>query len=648
MNSGSQPLRQDFTLQSGKLITTPRASEPITCRDQSSQDDANSCDTNKHVQVVQRHSLIRLMQAFLREKMFSVSQNNNSLVFLLPHTARAIHIDNVSLGSLDRYTDFGNIYLHEKNQRVRELNHPLEVLEIFKAEANLSAENKSWEKLSSEIEDHLRNALLSSYTSCEQKIKIQTDAKLNDCTNLLQWLALNDEVKNKNLFFEQFISRGHPYHPCSKTKLGFSADDVVKYSPEFQPEIPVVIAAVKKDRLHITSMYDHADFASWFAANYRAAWNQWTLALTEKQLPLEDYSPFPIHPWQLNNVVLDLFADFIASGELVILDNVSINTTPTLSFRSLAPVNEMQSAYIKLPIAVQATSVFRTLSAASTENTPAISRVFHDIFLKENDFGHRLSILCEPFGLHLKNIPDEQAKNLTAIFRENPNVILSDDETCIVVAALFERSPISSDSVFIELMHSAGVTQLEQAIPYFHHYVDVLLGGYLDIYLLYGVALEGHQQNTLAVFRNGSISRFIARDFDGTYIHTKTLNDRGYYFQQHPTSSMMHDDIVPVRHDLLHTVFQSHVGELVLLLAQHFHCEERVFWNVVKTVTEQRFNDLKDKIDLQTWEEEYQGILQTDWPCKALLRMRLRKKVTSSGIFFDIENPLSALNQESA
>ncbi len=49
-----------------------------------------------------------------------------------------------------------------------------------------------------------------------------------------------------------------------------------------------------------------------------------------------------------------------------------------------------------------------------------------------------------------------------------------------------------------------------------------------------------------------------------------------------------------VRNQLLHTVYQLHLGELVLLQANYFECPEAPFWNVVKQVTEQSFYRLRD------------------------------------------------------
>ena len=68
---------------------------------------------------------------------------------------------------------------------------------------------------------------------------------------------------------------------------------------------------------------------------------------------------------------------------------------------------------------------------------------------------------------------------------------------------------MSETNLFIEIMELSGCLTYHDALTYFLHYADLVLGSYLDLYLLYGIALEGHQQNTLAIVQDGKIKRFI-------------------------------------------------------------------------------------------------------------------------------------------
>ncbi len=96
-----------------------------------------------------------------------------------------------------------------------------------------------------------------------------------------------------------------------------------------------------------------------------------------------------------------------------------------------------------------------------------------------------------------------------------------------------------------------------------------------------------------------------------------------------------------VRNQLLYTVYQLHLGEIILLLANYFNCEEKPFWKIIRKVTEQRFYALKDRMCPITWKKEFNTILNSHWPVKALLRMRLEKNYLRDGLFSQIANPLS-------
>jgi siderophore synthetase component len=143
----------------------------------------------------------------------------------------------------------------------------------------------------------------------------------------------------------------------------------------------------------------------------------------------------------------------------------------------------------------------------------------------------------------------------------------------------------------------------------------------------------------LAVYRGGQIVRFLARDFDGLDIHQATLEARGYTLDLYP-GSIIFKEKIHTRYNLLDTVYQLHLGEIVISLAAHFNCEENIFWQVIKTVTQERFRALQAEMDEEVWQMEYHAILEADWSSRAMLRMRLQKKHAPEGLFFNVVNPL--------
>jgi siderophore synthetase component len=594
---------------------------------------------NESISEVNKHSLKQLLLAFLREDILPYHYQNATVIFDLKRSNYFMYVTNVKLFSLLRFTHFDSLILKHKSTSLKQtITDPLKLLDIVKNELESILNMDQWVKFCKEIANHLQNALLSNWKKYSWSKLIDRNKK-NSHHQLNTLLKSPQITINGSLQFEQSVFSGHPYHPCAKTKLGFSVEDVFSYSPEFNPQVSIILGAVHKKFLHIEKEKEKPDFVDFFSRYYPDIFEKWSIKIKNLDLNLNDYVPFPVHPWQARRIIPNLFSDYFKEKIIFLFENITIDMTPTLSFRTLAPVKYPYAPYIKLPVAIQATSDIRTLTNASTENTPKITCLLEEILLKENYFSQRLFILPEYYGLHLKGIGEDKARNFTAIFRENINNYLGKNEVAITIASLFEDLYPEKINLFISLLQLAGFFTKQDALNYFNKYVDLVLGSYLDLYLVYGISLEGHQQNTMAIFENGQIKRFIARDLDGTRILAEVFKAHKLKMSNFITEPLR--DKIHVRNLLLHTVYQLHLGELVLLLAKYYNCEDIFFWEIVRKVTECRFNKLKDKMNSDRWKTEYHAILQADWPVKALMSMRLEKQHRQGGIFGQIVNPLN-------
>tara|TARA_R110000868_G_scaffold144960_1_gene364460 strand:- start:3650 stop:5542 length:1893 start_codon:yes stop_codon:yes gene_type:complete len=589
----------------------------------------------------EKRTLLRLIQALVRESLIPFSLKNKQLTFYVASGDINLYISNVNFTSLYRCLDFDDIYFMQKGEvkKVVSLVGFLNYLYCFVAHL---ANDKLWERLLSELYDHEKNSLMAENESARkaQDMKISTSETGN--VDVLSWVKANKTIADESLFMEQFVSQGHPIHPCSKTKYGFSMQDTLAYSPEFGPTVNISVAAIHKNisGLSLSKSIEQQRYCPWFASVFPDEYNAWEDALKSLGLDVSEYLPIPVHPWQEKEIIHAKFQAHINKQWLCFFDGVHIKASPTLSFRTLKPVGNVNAPYIKLPVAIQATSVFRTLSPCSVKNASIASDVLHDIFVTENNFDNCLDMLPEVAGVYLEDGSGDGASHLGVIFRESANNKTALDESCVVVASLFEASPFTNKPVLIEQMMMAGVINVNGAKAYFNKYATQVINSYLTLYLRYGVALEGHQQNTLAVFKSGEIQRFVARDFDGIDIDANVFNDIDSEAVQSLTKVMASDSAIP-RNNLLHTVYQSHLGEVIILLTQYFDCEEEVLWHQVAEVTHACFMKLKDTVTSSRWKMEYQAIMKQDWICRALLRMRLTEQYHRDGLFVNLNNPLA-------
>ncbi len=588
----------------------------------------------------ERNAIERLLQALIREQLLTVTINEGGLLIPLEKGKGRIHANEVSCSALGYYRFDGEI------QWITDLDIKLitqvqQLLDIIKPYLDPSPDHNPWQQFTDEIHNHVQNFSLSLWVRDYHRQLIQSKTSADTHRYLCEWLENESLFPNKTLFFEHWVTHGHPYHPCSKTKLGLSIDEVIHYSPEFGHETKILIAAIHRDHLHIEGIPPSEFYCEWFFDYFSESIASWNHYLNNCSLDPKLFVPIPIHPWQATHVINDRFHDLLERKKLFIFKDLQISTYPTLSFRTMMGAGNLYAPHMKLPVAVHTTSALRTVSPASCENGPKLSQVLHDILLKENHFGNRLRVMFEQFGIYVKGYDDSQAKHLSAIFRDNANLHLSPDELGIVVNALFETSPTSKQPIFIELMSLANALTVSSALQYFRNYTRIVLESYLDLYLLYGIALEAHQQNTLAVFHTGKPVATIARDFGGLRVHLPTLQSCGYSINPYPGSATFRSDKNEVRNKLLHTTYQYHFGEWIYHLSEYFKIPETHFWKIVREETETRFHALKKRLPSEIWNEEYEAILQRDWVLKALLRMRLNN-LSHDYIYIPLKNPLKA------
>lgn len=105
---------------------------------------------------------------------------------------------------------------------------------------------------------------------------------------------------------------------------------------------------------------------------------------------------------------------------------------------------------------------------------------------------------------------DAEGKFLSVVFRSTDAWTRNDNSLAITVASLFTALPHKSDPLISELIALSGDTPE----TWFRHYTRIILKPVLAMYLIYGVALEAHQQNTQVLFDDsGRAVAMLIRDF---------------------------------------------------------------------------------------------------------------------------------------
>lgn len=579
----------------------------------------------------------RLLHACVREQLFPHAIEGNSLIVSLTRSKQMLVANKVQHFNLGKFKIDGEVMVIS-SESFRFLHQIDDLLALIHHELN-DVEPAQWKKFEAEILNcNANETLVTEFIQQFNRMLAKKIAKTSAKT-FIEYMTAQHSAIEQLMFFEAWATKGHPYHPCHKTKLGFSPHAYSKFSPEFNEDIHLPVAAIAQSIVQVKSECDHLHYHHWFAQQYPQVWHAWCDKLHARGLSEATYYPLFIHPWQYENVLIHLFSDEISSNQLILFPDVYAITKASLSFRTLMVKDNHSQPHIKLPVAVHSTSAVRTISPASVHNGPELGKIIRKILSNEPSLNAYLKVAYETWGLHLRHQDPNIAKHLGIIYRDNPANLIANHHTPIVVAAFFEESPITSIPLFIEMLETAVGHHLSGAIEYFDQYCQIVLQAYLDLFLIYGIALEGHQQNTIAVFENYFPAYMIARDFGGLRVHMPTLRLQGFSFDAYPHSATVTEDRQEATNKFLHSVIQYHLGEIALLLAQHYQTSEKIFWKVIKNNIELRLHAVKERMDSLRWQQEYKAILEDDWQIKALMSMRLNN-VYNKYININLKNPL--------
>lgn len=588
-------------------------------------------------------SLQRLMQALLREGLVSADCTRPDATRRIYRLADHSHVsfDYLVAGRMNSWDLRGRVMLQRPGQTEQCVLWPSQLLALMSQSFEQPPSADVIERLAGELDDSLINdtLCLAFHNSWSQGL----NAALGE-DGLLAGLLRMDAQSNPTMLLEQWGTLGHPWHPNYKTKLGLSAEQVIRYSPEFAARIDIRLCALHRQYAHVEALPGTGDYWQWWVERFPEAATRLQRHLAELGLDGSDYLPLPVHPWQAEDALARDFAGELSDRLLVMTDIVAFNAAPTMSFRTVLPQASREAPMVKLPVSLRLTSVQRTVSPRSARMGPRVSQLLLQILEREPGMAQRLDIVPERLGLHYLPDPanDERARHLGVLYRDNPYSRLSDGEMAVPVGSLFatdeQQRPLLQQWVKL----ATGRDDSAAMRTFFDRYIGIAVPALLGMYLKYGVAFEAHQQNSFMVMdASGAPARLLIRDFGDIRIDRASLHAHGLDIVLHDPKMTLFDDDGIVRDKLLHTTFMCHLGELALLCARHWQVPEALLWEALAGQVAQCFADLEEQVEPGRWQRERQALLESDWPAKSFMRMRLIDGHTD--IVGRLVNPLRAV-----
>ncbi|MBL8561906.1 MAG: AMP-binding protein [Gemmobacter sp.] len=282
------------------------------------------------------------------------------------------------------------------------------------------------------------------------------------------------------------LIEGHPYHPCFKSRIGFSDADNAAFGPEA-------------------------------GQGFRALWLAADPALvTATGTPLAEGSGMqappgrvlmPVHPWQWRHLARDpAVAAWLAEGRLRLLGEGGPLMRATQSLRTLAPMapggdlgSDQGGDHLKLSLAVGITSSVRDIAPWSVAVAPAISGWLGRVVAEDPAFARwPLTILPEHGAAILGR--DWLGGRLAALRRSPP------PEGAVPVNALTLADPDGTPLIAPWLARHGVMRWVSRLLEVLVLPVWHLMGAH-------GIGLEAHGQNLLITHDEGWPTGLVARDF---------------------------------------------------------------------------------------------------------------------------------------
>lgn len=347
-------------------------------------------------------------------------------------------------------------------------------------------------------------------------VKVAIAEELENTVRLCRWnaQALPELGRSRrSLDYEQLEHRlheGHPYHPCFKSRTGFSVEDHAAYGPEAGRPIQLRWLAVHRSVLRQTLPAAEPEL---FSAELGAqAWSALARELQRASAPLDRYGLLPVHPWQWHWLEQSpALAGAVARRELVALDAAAGRFQATQSLRTLLPIDRRGGAHLKLPMAVRVSSSLRTLPPETVHAAPALSGWLKKLVAADPFFEEVAGavVLAEHASAAYAPARAETAaleSNLAAIWREPIGRHLRPGESALPFNALFAIEPD-------ERPHIDSWLARHGLVPWLQQLLRVSLLPLWRLLVHHGIALEAHAQNLILVHRDGLPARVALRDF---------------------------------------------------------------------------------------------------------------------------------------
>lgn len=431
---------------------------------------------------------------------------------------------------------------------------------------------------------------------------------------------------------------GHNVHPLAKLRRGFSTEESVSYGPESYSTVDLRLLAVRRDLLETsTATGFHDFFTRHFAAHIDAAAKE----LCRLGHDAQKFEIIPVHPWQWQHVISEIYAQEINDGAVVIIPHVTLAVRPTISLRTAiphAPSELGQRPFIKCAVDVVLTSTRRSISQNSALGTPRVAKLVKQAvaYVQENmGASPRVKVIPELSGVTLargmRNSDEAARRGLSVLLRDDAANYLEDGEIAISACALRGHEGILASPL------------QELGLDFLRRYTFDLMSTVLSLMSFRGIALEQHLQNTMVriAFVNGKpvYRGLLLRDFSGLRAYLPRLNQWCEQNPFEPKAITLTEDYEEFINKGFYASVFGNLDGIVAEIASFHGADIDELWKIVCVEIERFIDGLPCPLP----EDDAQWLRREAIRRKGFLSMGMDN--TGKDIYIDVANPLQCIKR---
>ena len=345
--------------------------------------------------------------------------------------------------------------------------------------------------------------------------------------------------------------RGHPWLIMSKGRMGFGYDDYLSAAPELSPTVKVLWLAVHRDLAEFRSteewqagrLYQH-ELSAEELANFEQK-------LHERGCSCRDYFLIPVHAWQWHQWLVPTYANEIVDRRIIELGVGQDDYVPMQSIRTLCNISQPERHYVKLPVSIFNTAVYRGLPSKRNLAAPAVTAWLKQIQTQDPDlkqsgvaFLGEVATLTihQPCFDQIDGAPYQFKELFGCLWRESVDPVIGTGEQALSQAALLHRD-INGQSILAVLIQASGLSPLQ----WLKRFAEVSVTPLLICLYKYGLAFSPHGENTMLIHANGVPQKMVLKDFiddvnlvDEDFPELASLPIEGQILLRHPAYELSH------------------------------------------------------------------------------------------------------------